>query len=115
MIKTLCSDGTKISEATIKSRLSKAYRDKYEGNPHPYCAGCGGKAQGSAHIIPKSQLKLLGLSDKIYHPDFFFAACYKCNQVCENISSGDIKKLMNYQTILELIRTYDVERYKKML
>lgn len=106
-----CSDGVKITEATIKTRLSKSYREKYNGNE--CCEGCGERAQGSAHIIPKSRLKILGLSDKIYHPDFYFASCYKCNTICENVSTIEFTRLMNYPTIVEVIKKYDYERYTK--
>lgn len=109
-----CSDGTKISEATIKKRLSDAYRDKY-WQGHPFCEGCGlTKAQGSAHLIPKARLKHLGLSDKIYHPDFFVPACHCCNLILENITSEEIKTLMCYEKLLKLTKKYDPERYSKM-
>lgn len=113
-IKTLCSDGTKISDAQIKANLSKAYKEKYFYNQSPLCEACGkARAQGSAHSIPKARLKVLGLSDKIYDPMFFWASCTSCNLKAEN--PQECKNLNNYLSILELCSQYDWERYQKML
>ena len=108
-----CSDGSRVSEATIKSRLSKAYRDRYQDG-HPSCEGCGGRAQGSGHIISKARLKTLHLSDKIYDPDFFLPACHSCNSLMENTSSEAFKKLLCYDKCLTIIKKYDPERYSKI-
>lgn len=109
-----CSDGSRVSEATIKRRLSEAYRNKY-WDGHPVCEGCGEViAQGSGHLIAKSRLKTLHLSDKIYHPDFFVPACHSCNTKLENITSSDFKKLLCYDKCLTIIKKYDPERYSKI-
>ena len=107
------STGERITDSTIKARLSKAYRLKYDGEPSPCCEGCGGRAEGSAHIIAKARLKTLHLADKIYHPDFFFPACHRCNGAIENPSGQEWKKLFNKDYCLELIEKWDKELYQK--
>lgn len=107
--------GKSYSEATIKSNLSKAYKEKYLFEPKGSCEGCGvNQGQGSAHIIPKAVLKHLHLTSLIWHPKMFFRACHHCNMICENPESDEIKKLLNFETILKVTRKYDPERFTKM-
>lgn len=103
------------SDATIKSNLSAAYKEHYMFEPKGSCEGCG-VASGicSAHIIPKSILKSLHLTSLIWSPEMFFRSCYKCNSVCENVSSDAITKLLNYERIKEVIKKYDPERASKL-
>ncbi len=110
-----CSNGTKVTEATIKANLSKTYRKMYEGEPYPSCEGCGlVRAQGSAHIIPKSVLKSLGLTELIWDPIMIFASCNQCNQIAENVSSIEITKLKNFERIKEVLFKYAPERASKL-
>lgn len=109
------STGERITDATIKKRLSQAYREKYGDSGHPPCEGCGHPAQGSAHIIPKARLKTLGLSDLIYAPFMFFSACYSCNSKIENPKGEGWKDLCNLQECLSVIEKYDKELYSKFV
>lgn len=108
--------GKSYSEATIKANLSKAYKEHYLFEPTGSCEGCG-VADGvcSAHIIAKARLKVLKLTSLIWNPKLFFRSCYKCNQICENPSSDEIKNLLNYDRILEVTREFDPETYNKLL
>lgn len=108
-----CSDGTRVSEATIQQRLSKAYRSKY-WDGRPACEGCGNIAMGSAHILPKARLKVLHLTEMIWNPEMFFPACHSCNLACEAIYSDEFKKLLCYDKCLTIIKNYDPERYSKI-
>lgn len=115
MIKYYCSDGSRVSEATIKKKLSEAYRKKY-WNGHPVCESCGLKqAQGSAHLLPKARLKSLHLTEKIWDEEFFVPACHECNLLLEAIYSDEIKNSMCYSKLLKLTEKYDPERYKKLI
>lgn len=109
-----CSDGSRVTEATIKSRYTEAIRIKYQEVSVWKCAGCGGSPNGSAHIIPKAVLKTLHLTDLIWDPRMFFPACVSCNLITENVSSEKIKSLNNYQYIKEIIEKYDPERALKL-
>jgi 5-methylcytosine-specific restriction endonuclease McrA len=110
--KYACSDGSKVTEATIKRNLSEAYREHYAFEPLGSCEGCGDQAQGTAHILPKSQCKIAGKAEMIWNPFNWFRACHLCNTKAENINSA--KKLLNYDRILQVTKELDYERYLKM-
>jgi len=112
MIKYKCTiTGKEYSEATIQKNLSDAYRNKYEFERMGSCEGCGDPGVCSAHYIPKARLKQLHLTSLIWSPDMFFRACYSCNRIAENISSKEIKELMNFQEIVNVYKLYDKERF----
>lgn len=110
-----CSDGTVVSEATIKRKLTEAYREKYAGEPHPSCFECGQPAEGSGHIIPKSICKQLHKTELIWDFENFTAMCHSCNQKVENISSPEFKLLNGYEYYLEIFRKHDRTRYYKAI
>lgn len=104
-----------VTEATIKSNLSVAYRQRYAGRGILLCEGCGvKKAQGTSHIVPKARLKQLGKTEYIWNPVDWFPACHDCNMIAENPNSDEIKKLLNYDRILRVTKELDIERYMKM-
>lgn len=103
------------TEATIKTNLSKAYKEFYMFEPLGSCEGCGLPAQGTAHILPKSVLKTLGLTSLIWSPEVWFRACHLCNLLAENPSSEAITKLKNFERIKEVIEKYDPQRATKFI
>lgn len=106
--------GKSYSEATIKSNLSKAYKEFYMFEPLGVCEGCGVKpGVCTAHIIPKAICKTLHITSLIWNPENWFRSCIDCNGIAENPSSEDIKKLLNYDRIVEVTKKYDNERYLK--
>lgn len=113
MIKYTCSDGTRVSEATIKQRLSKVYRELYDSQSQP-CWGCGGMAQGSAHLIPKKRCKDIGKTELIWSTFNIAPACHRCNNILEEIKGEEIKTLKCYPLLLEVTEKYDYERYLKL-
>ncbi len=111
-----CSDGTRVTEATIKANLSKAYREKYAGEPMQTCFECGvAQAQGNMHIIPKATLKHLHKTELIWDWEMFVPGCHRCNTVLENVSSPEFKLLNGYEYYLEIFRKHDLERYLKSI
>jgi len=115
MIYYKCSNGQNVSDATCKARLSKIYREIYEGEPHPYCRGCGSRAQGTAHIIPKARAKQLGKSELIWDKDNLLPACNRCNSILENVQSEEFRQLNCYDYVIEILKKYDYERYTKAI
>lgn len=103
------------SEATIQTLLSKAYRRYYTFEPQGSCEGCGQQATCTAHIIPKARCKQLHLTSLIWSDFNWFRSCYKCNTAAENISSKEIKELLNYEEILSVYQLYDKERYQILI
>lgn len=113
--KSFDSEGNAYTQRDIDRKRSEAYRAKYESNPVFWCESCGQRAQCSAHIIPQARCKKLGKTELIWNPDNFFPACFKCNDIAENVSSEAITKLRNYQRIKEFLQKYDPERASKLL
>lgn len=109
------SDGKRYTEATIKANLSKAYKEYYLFEPLGSCEGCGNPATCTAHILPKSVCKTLHKVELIFDPNNWFRSCYRCNSIAENVSGEEIKTLMNFPRIKEVLRVYDPERYLKLL
>lgn len=107
-----CSDGSKVSEATIQKKLSESYRETYTFNPKPYCMGCGKQAAGSAHIIPRARLKEIGRTELIWNPIMYFPACHSCNSKIEGYK-GDFKSLKNWENCLKIMKIYDSETYNQ--
>lgn len=113
--KSYCSiTGKYYTEATIQAKLSKAYREYYLFNQSGPCEGCGRKGFCTAHIIPRARCKTLHIVSMIWNPENWFRACYICNSAAENVSSTEILDLLNYETIKEVIRRYDPERFTKL-
>lgn len=106
-----CSDGTRVSESAIKSRLTAAYRKHYV-DTDGVCEGCGGRAEGTAHIVPKARCKVLHKTEYIWNPVNWFKACHKCNLKAE---TSQITTLMNYKRILAVIELIDPEKYRKLI
>lgn len=111
VIKYECSDGTRVSQATIDRRLSEAYREKYSGMPFPCCQDCGQPAQGSSHIVSQKRAKQLRKTELIWNHDNFYPACNSCNSRWE---SHDVT-LPNYDTYMEVMKLFDEEGYLKRL
>jgi|SRR5690606_5725371 len=105
------SDGERITDATIKKRLSKAYRKRYGGMAHPCCEETGLPAQGSSHIVSQKRCKQLHKADLIYNPRNFFPATHDVNSRWE---SNDVT-LKNYSRYMEVMKEFDPEGYRKRL
>jgi hypothetical protein len=108
------SSGERVSDATIKRRLSETYRRLYpDGTPR--CMGCGGMAQGSAHIVPKKRCKDIGKADYIWLPLNIIPTCHVCNSVIESYKSLAFQKLRCKELVLEVTEKLDPERYLLMI
>ena len=101
MIYYTTSDGERVSDATISKRLSKAYRQRYDGEPYPCCEEMGIRAQGSSHIISQKRCKEIGKTELIWNPDNFFPATHVTNSRWES----DDKTLRNYEEYMTFMRS----------
>lgn len=110
-IKYNCSNGERVSEATIKKRLSESYRRRYEGIPHPRCEETGLPAQGSSHIISKKRCKELGNTELIWNEENYFPATHDVNLRWE----ANDTKLRNYERYMDIVKKYDKEGYERRI
>lgn len=111
-----CSNGEKVSQATIDKRRSETYQRMYADNCQPICIGCLiNKAAGSGHIIPQAVAKSEGMTELCWTEDNICPFCHSCNSIAENISSETIKLLHCYDYILQITKKYLPSRYNKMI
>ena len=108
------STGEKVSQATIDSRRSKAYRKIYEDDQNPSCAGCGQRSQGSAHLIPQKVCKDNGMAELCWSAENIVPSCYSCNGILEAIKSEEIKTMNCYDQLLAVTKKYLPSRYIKL-
>jgi hypothetical protein len=109
-----CSNGERVSQATIDTRRSKTYKSLYAGEPHPVCAGCNGKAEGSAHLIPQKIAKDSGIAELCWSKENIVPACFKCNSLLESYKDEEVKKLFCYQQLLDITEKYLPQRFNKI-
>lgn len=103
-----CSNGERVTQATIDRRLSEAYRKRYEDG-HAVCEETGKCAEGSSHIISQKRCKQLHLTDLIWNPENFFPATNEINRQWENNNT----ELKNYEKYMKVVEKYDPEGYRK--
>jgi hypothetical protein len=107
------SSGERVSEATIKQRRSRAYRQLYEGETHPMC-GCGKRAEGTLHLYPQALCKSSGQTEYIWNPINLRPACHSCNSRCENVDAVAPEDWF-YEDLLRVTEMLDQSRYQKIL
>lgn len=112
MIKTLCSNGTRISHATAMARYTDALREKHEGMPAAICeCGCGTRAVHNDHTIAKARCKQIHKTELIYDPDNFESSCERAHKQWENFKSGDWIKHANVERRLAYLKKHDPEGF----
>lgn len=111
-IRTLCSDGTYVTEAAIKSRYSKALKEKHEGQTSFRCEGCrSAQAVHNDHTIAKARCKVIHKSELIWHKGNFVNSCEKCHREWENFKSGMWINHCNVESRLAFLKEHDPEGY----
>ena len=114
MIKYECSNGERVSESTIKKRLSAAYRQWYDGGEG--CAGCWvGRASETSHIISKARCKELHKTELIWNKENTFPSCRRCHLIWETTGALAWCNLLNVDRCIEVLEKYDTESYNKRM
>jgi hypothetical protein len=108
-----CSDGTRLNQYEIDTKLTEAYRIKYTKGNSCTCEGCGRWADSSAHIIAKSRCKQIGKTELTWDENNFFPACFECNSAIENPKGTEWKNLKNIDKCIAFIYDHDKELYFK--
>lgn len=111
-----CSDGSRVTESTIKARYSQALREKHEGNPSPICEACGKRnAVDNSHVIAKSRCRQLHKTELIWNKLNFYSSCRPCHYLWENYKSGEFFTMRNIEEIMFFIKEHDPESYVKRM
>lgn len=115
-IQYYCSDGSRITEASIHQKYSVAIRMKHVGQSWFTCQAClSAKAVDNSHIIAKSRLKQLHKTELIWHPNSFFDACRRCHGIWEDYKSGEWILFKNVEQCLKFLKEHDPEGYQKRI
>jgi hypothetical protein len=102
------------TQSQIDSRLSKAYREKHEGNGYAECRGCGGKADDNSHTISQKRCKHIHKVALIWNPKNMVDLCRACHQIWE-VGGEEAKKLFCYNECMEFVRLHDEEGFNKRI
>jgi len=114
MNRYICSDGSKVTQATIQRKLSEAYR--LYGGRFFLCEGCGNeRATDHSHIISQKRCKELHKTELIWSRENWFYACRDCHMIWESYKSGEFGSLKNIDELLDVLRVYDYEGLQKRL
>lgn len=105
-----CSNGERVTQATIDRRRSDAYRKAYQDNPNQICR-CSERAQGSSHIVSQQRCKHLHRAELIWARVNFTPACNSCNSRWE---SND-ETVPGYEEFMRILEHLDPEGYAKRL
>ena len=107
-----CSDGTRVSEATIKRRYEESKRDKYEGYSSIQCEGCEAMSVHNDHTIAKARCKVIHKTELIWHKGNYVRSCEKCHHEWEGFKSGDWVNHKNVESRLQFLKENDPEGYQ---
>ena len=108
-----CSDGTKLSEAQIKTRTSKEYKHT------PFseiCQCCGSeKATEHDHTISKARCKTLHKTELTWDSNNWSDSCRTCHGQWESYKSGEFADHLNFIERMKFIKTNDLEGFNKRM
>lgn len=109
-----CSDGSRVSEATIQRRYSVSLRTSYiEMSVAPICQGCGkARSVHSDHTIAKARCKVLHKTELIWNPGNYVRSCQRCHNEWESFKSGEWTLHLNVEERLRFLKEHDPEGFK---
>lgn len=113
MNKAFCSNGERVSQATIDRRYAEARKKKHAGNPRPLCGGCEEfYADHNDHTIAQARCKVLHKAELIWDLNNFEDSCHTCHNEWEAFKSGEWLKHKNVEKRLRFLKEHDPEGFK---
>jgi hypothetical protein len=110
---SICSDGTKVSQATIDRKYAEARRNKYaDMMGTPCCEACGESSVDNDHTIAQARCKVIHKTELIWDPKNFPRSCRKCHHEWENVKGLKWVDHANVDERLRYLRKHDPEGYK---
>ena len=107
-----CSDGTRLSELSIKNRYTASLREKYEGINYTLpCEGCGDASVHNDHTIAKARCKVIHKTELIWNPNNYVRSCETCHRQWEGFKSGEWVNHHNMESRLKFLKEHDPEGY----
>lgn len=106
-----CSDGSRVSEATIKRRYSESLKTKHQYLP-VHCEGCSKElAAHNDHTIAKARCKVIHKTELIWNHGNYVSSCPKCHREWEDFKSGDWVYHDNVTERLDFLKKHDPEGF----
>lgn len=108
----ICSDGRRVSQATIDKELSLAYREKYEADQRIICECCQNAwSVASDHTIAQARCKVIHKTELIWNLLNFVRSCEICHKDWESFKSGEWTLHKNVIQRLEFLKEHDPEGF----
>lgn len=107
-----CSDGSRVSQATIDRRYAEARKKKYAGVfARLPCESCGQPGNDNDHTIAQARCKVILKTELIWHPENFPWSCRTCHRQWENFKEGEWIKHGNVEERLRFLKEHDPEGF----
>ncbi len=107
-----CSDGSRVSEATIQKRYTESKREKYEYQSTLPCGGCNAQSVHNDHTIAKARCKVIHKTELIWNKDCYVRSCEICHHQWEGFKSGEWVNHKNVEERLLFLKEHDPEGYQ---
>lgn len=116
MILSYCSNGDRVSQATIDKRYSESLRKKYAfagSQSSVICDGCKKRPSvHSDHTIARARCKQIHKTELIWDPDNYVRSCEKCHREWESFKSGEWTLHLNSEQRLRFLKKHDPEGFR---
>jgi hypothetical protein len=111
-IRYKCSDGSHVSQATIRVRYQQSRQEKYSGFTMLLCECCNETpGNDSDHTIAQARCKQIHKTELIWHKGNYVWSCRNCHQEYENFKSGDWMYHRNTIERLLFLKEHDFEGF----
>ncbi len=108
-----CSNGERVSEATIQRRYSQSLKEKHEYQRTKICECCGKRqAMHNDHTIAKARCKVIHKTELIWNPNNYVDSCEICHKEWESFKSGEWVFHLNSGERLRFLKEHDPEGYQ---
>lgn len=108
-----CSDGTRVTESTIRANYSNALKEKHKGKGIIICGcGCNRMAIHNDHTIAKARCKQIHKTELIWCHNNFESSCERAHRQWENFKSGEWINHRNMEQRLAFLKKHDPEGYR---
>jgi hypothetical protein len=109
---SFCSNGERVSEATIQRRYSQSLKEKHEYQRTKICECCGKRqAMHNDHTIAKARCKVIHKAELIWNPGNYVSSCEICHKEWESFKSGNWTLHLNSEVRLRFLKEHDPEGY----
>lgn len=109
-----CSNGQKVSQATIDRKRSESHRKFLELlGANPICEACQNeRANDFDHTIAQARCKVIHKTELIWTMANQPMSCRNCHHQWENFKSGEYLNHKNYSERMDYLEQHDPEGFR---